>query len=145
MKIRYYISGHGLGHASRSCQIINALRRRHPGIAVEVVSSAHPWFFAGFLDPSVWRSRVGWVPQRPHLFYGSVADNIRLARPEAGFVLQGEPFPSPPPSVVSTLSTDPSRSINVSRTMLSTVADYELEPVSGVVAGAKALSLTVEQ
>lgn len=53
MKIRYYISGHGLGHASRSCQIINALRRRHPGIAVEVVSSAHPWFFAGFLDPSV--------------------------------------------------------------------------------------------
>ena len=70
---------------------------------------------------------------------------VRLARPEAGFVLQGEPFPSPPPSVVSTLSTDPSRSINVSRTMLSTVADYELEPVSGVVAGAKALSLTVEQ
>jgi L-arabinokinase len=53
MKIRYYISGHGLGHASRSCQIINALRRRHPAIAVEVVSSAHPWFFAGFLDPSV--------------------------------------------------------------------------------------------
>jgi hypothetical protein len=53
MKIRYYISGHGLGHASRSCQIINALRRRHPEIAVEVVSSAHPWFFAGFLDPSV--------------------------------------------------------------------------------------------
>jgi len=53
MKIRYYISGHGLGHASRSCQIINALRRRHPVISVEVVSSAHPWFFAGFLDPSV--------------------------------------------------------------------------------------------
>lgn len=53
MKIRYYISGHGLGHASRSCQIINALRRRHSAIAVEVVSSAHPWFFSGFLDPSV--------------------------------------------------------------------------------------------
>ena len=53
MKIRYYISGHGLGHASRSSQIINALRRRHPAISVEVVSSAHPWFFAGFLDPSV--------------------------------------------------------------------------------------------
>jgi ABC-type multidrug transport system fused ATPase/permease subunit len=37
----------------------------------------------GSLDLSVWRSRLGWVPQRPHLFYGSVADNIRLARPEA--------------------------------------------------------------
>jgi len=53
MKIRYYISGHGLGHASRSCQIINTLRRRHPHIEVKVVSSALPWFFAGFLDPSV--------------------------------------------------------------------------------------------
>lgn len=52
-KIRYYISGHGLGHASRSCQIINTLRQRHPDVAVEVVSDAHPWFFKGFLDPSV--------------------------------------------------------------------------------------------
>jgi len=53
VKIRYYISGHGLGHASRSCQVINTLRRRHPEIAVEVVSDAHSWFFAGFLDPAV--------------------------------------------------------------------------------------------
>ncbi len=52
-KLRYYITGHGLGHASRSGQIINTLRRRHPEIAVEVVSDAHPWFFRGFLDPSV--------------------------------------------------------------------------------------------
>lgn len=52
-KIRYYITGHGLGHASRSSQIINTLRRRHPHIAVDVVSNAHAWFFAGFLDPSV--------------------------------------------------------------------------------------------
>ncbi len=53
LKIRYYISGHGLGHASRSCQIINTLCRRHPEIAVEVVSTAPAWFFHGFLDPSV--------------------------------------------------------------------------------------------
>ena len=52
-KIRYYITGHGLGHASRSCQIINTVRRRHPQVAVEVVSDAHAWFFQGFLDPSV--------------------------------------------------------------------------------------------
>jgi hypothetical protein len=51
--IRYYISGHGLGHASRSCQIINTLRRRHPDLVVEVVSTAPTWFFQGFLDPSV--------------------------------------------------------------------------------------------
>lgn len=52
-RIRYYITGHGLGHASRACQIINTLRRRHPDCQVEVVSDAHPWFFAGYLDPSV--------------------------------------------------------------------------------------------
>ena len=51
--IRYYITGHGLGHASRSCQIINTLRRRHPEISIEVVSTAALWFFRGFLDPSV--------------------------------------------------------------------------------------------
>ncbi len=30
-----------------------------------------------------WRSRVAWVPQRPHLFAGTVADNIRLGNPDA--------------------------------------------------------------
>ncbi|MEV5830160.1 thiol reductant ABC exporter subunit CydD [Spirillospora sp. NPDC052242] len=36
------------------------------------------------LDPAVWRARLGWVPQRPHLFAASVADNIRLGDPGAG-------------------------------------------------------------
>jgi thiol reductant ABC exporter CydD subunit len=36
------------------------------------------------LDPDAWRRRIAWVPQRPHLFASSVADNIRLGRPEAG-------------------------------------------------------------
>lgn len=52
-KIRYYITGHGLGHASRSCRIINTLKRRRPEIAVEVVSDAKGWFLKNFLDPSV--------------------------------------------------------------------------------------------
>ncbi|MGW2859893.1 thiol reductant ABC exporter subunit CydD [Streptomyces sp. NPDC001205] len=30
-----------------------------------------------------WRERIAWVPQRPHLFAGSVAENVRLARPDA--------------------------------------------------------------
>ncbi len=36
------------------------------------------------IDPDTWHSQVAWVPQRPHLFAASVADNIRLGRPDAG-------------------------------------------------------------
>ncbi|MFD8317487.1 thiol reductant ABC exporter subunit CydD [Kitasatospora purpeofusca] len=35
------------------------------------------------LDPDAWLAQVAWVPQRPHLFATSVADNIRLGRPDA--------------------------------------------------------------
>jgi ATP-binding cassette subfamily C protein CydCD len=35
------------------------------------------------VDPETWRSRVAWVPQRPHLFARSIADNVRLGRPDA--------------------------------------------------------------
>jgi ATP-binding cassette subfamily C protein CydD len=35
------------------------------------------------LPPAAWRERVAWVPQSPYLFHGSVADNIRVGRPEA--------------------------------------------------------------
>jgi len=35
------------------------------------------------LDPDAWRARLAWVPQRPHLFAATVADNIRLGRPDA--------------------------------------------------------------
>jgi ABC-type multidrug transport system fused ATPase/permease subunit len=30
-----------------------------------------------------WRRNVALVPQRPHLFYGSLLENIRMARPGA--------------------------------------------------------------
>jgi ATP-binding cassette subfamily C protein CydCD len=35
------------------------------------------------LDPDAWRSRLAWVPQRPHLFNASIADNVRVGRREA--------------------------------------------------------------
>ena len=35
------------------------------------------------IDLAAWRSQVAWVPQQPHLFHGTIADNIRLARPTA--------------------------------------------------------------
>nr|WP_202487667.1 thiol reductant ABC exporter subunit CydD [Streptomyces sp. SID8354] len=35
------------------------------------------------LSPDSWRSRIAWVPQHPHLFAGSIAENVRLVRPDA--------------------------------------------------------------
>jgi thiol reductant ABC exporter CydD subunit len=37
----------------------------------------------GTLDPDAWRAQVAWLPQRPHLFAATIADNIRLGRPNA--------------------------------------------------------------
>ncbi|MFI7349065.1 thiol reductant ABC exporter subunit CydD [Streptomyces sp. NPDC049936] len=35
------------------------------------------------LDPAQWHAQVAWVPQHPHLFAGTIAENVRLARPDA--------------------------------------------------------------
>jgi ABC-type multidrug transport system fused ATPase/permease subunit len=35
------------------------------------------------LDPDAWRAQVSWMPQRPHLFAASIAENIALGHPDA--------------------------------------------------------------
>ena len=35
------------------------------------------------LDPDAWRAQLAWVPQRPHLFHASIADNVRVGRRDA--------------------------------------------------------------
>ncbi len=35
------------------------------------------------VDPTEWRRRIAWVPQRPTIFAGTIAANIALARPDA--------------------------------------------------------------
>ncbi|MFG1805349.1 thiol reductant ABC exporter subunit CydD [Streptomyces sp. NPDC049040] len=35
------------------------------------------------IDPVSWHRQIAWVPQHPHLFAGTIADNVRLARPDA--------------------------------------------------------------
>ncbi|WP_316522057.1 thiol reductant ABC exporter subunit CydD [Kitasatospora brasiliensis] len=35
------------------------------------------------LEPASWRRQIAWVPQHPHLFAGTVAENLRLYRPDA--------------------------------------------------------------
>ena len=43
--LAFYVSGHGLGHASRDIEVINRLIERRPGARVVVRSSAPRWFF----------------------------------------------------------------------------------------------------
>jgi thiol reductant ABC exporter CydD subunit len=35
------------------------------------------------VDPDLWRTHIAWVPQEPWLAPGSIAENVRLARPDA--------------------------------------------------------------
>ncbi|MER6706971.1 thiol reductant ABC exporter subunit CydD [Streptomyces fumanus] len=35
------------------------------------------------LDLARWHAQVAWVPQRPHLYAATIAENVRLARPDA--------------------------------------------------------------
>lgn len=51
--LRYFITGHGLGHASRACQVLQALRARHPTVRCDVVSDAASWFLADNLPAGV--------------------------------------------------------------------------------------------
>jgi ATP-binding cassette subfamily C protein CydD len=50
-----------------------------PGQGEITVNGVPLWDLAA----SDWRASVAWVPQNPYLFHTTVADNIRLARPEA--------------------------------------------------------------
>ncbi len=41
----FYVSGHGLGHASRQIEIMHALRHERPDVELVVKTSAPRWFF----------------------------------------------------------------------------------------------------
>ncbi len=51
--IVFYISGHGLGHASRAIELIEALTAQHPELRITVRTSAHPWAFDHIRGPRV--------------------------------------------------------------------------------------------
>jgi ATP-binding cassette subfamily C protein CydCD len=62
--------------------VLLGLRRPDRG-AVTIGDGAAAVDLAG-VDRDAWLRRVAWVPQRPVLVEGTVADNIRLAEPGAG-------------------------------------------------------------
>ncbi len=68
-------SGRRQDHPARTC--CSACAGHAQGASL--VGGAEP----GRLDPASWHRQIAWVPQRPHLFAGTIADNVRLARPDA--------------------------------------------------------------
>ena len=69
----------------------------------------------------------------------------RLSRLQRGFVIQGENYPSPPPSIARIFSRDPSLNAEVRQTILSTVADYEMDAVPSLVSGVKTIIVQVRE
>ncbi|WP_205856769.1 thiol reductant ABC exporter subunit CydD [Phytoactinopolyspora endophytica] len=55
----------------------------HPSTGRVLISVDDDMIDLAETDVAGWRQRLAWVPQRPHLFARTVADNIRLGRPGA--------------------------------------------------------------
>jgi len=46
LTIVFYISGHGLGHATRDIEVVHAMRALQPDIRIVIRTGAQPWLFA---------------------------------------------------------------------------------------------------
>ena len=69
----------GRSGSGKSTLVGLLLRFLHPDAGV-ISANGVP---IGDLPAGAWREHVALVPQRPHFFYGSVLENIRLAKPNA--------------------------------------------------------------
>src|SRR6185437_7567277 len=107
------------------------------------------------LDMGAWRGRVAWVPQRPYLFPGTVADNIRLGWPDApadavraaarAAALGDLPLDTPVAERGGGLSAGQQRRVALARALLPSRADRPLllldEPTAGLDAATEDLVL----
>ncbi len=66
----------GAGKSTVAYLLLRFVEADRGSITVDATPLAH-------LAPEAWRQQVAWVPQHPYLFYGTVAENIRLGRPNA--------------------------------------------------------------
>ena len=66
-----------------------------------------------------------------------------LMSPQRSFILQGDEYPSPPPSLVQTFMSDPAVSSSVTMSGMSVVGDFETPPTPYSIRGQKTLLLKV--
>ncbi len=50
MKIAYFVTPHGFGHASRACAVMSAIHRNENGIYFDIFTTVPEWFFQDSLD-----------------------------------------------------------------------------------------------
>ena len=67
-----------------------------------------------------------------------------LMTPQRSLTLQGEEYPSPPPSLVQTFLSDPAVSSSVIYGTASVIGDYQTKPTEYMIQGEKTLYLKVE-
>jgi hypothetical protein len=66
-----------------------------------------------------------------------------LMAPQRSFVIQGDEYPSPPPSLVQTLLADPAAMSSAMFSGTSVVGDFETKPSPYTIRGEKTLMLKV--
>jgi ATP-binding cassette subfamily C protein CydD len=71
------VGGSGAGKSTLVFLLLGFARPDQGEIVVNGVS-------LGDIDPGWWQRQIGWVGQNPALFHGTIRDNLRLGRPEAG-------------------------------------------------------------
>jgi len=69
---------------------------------------------------------------------------VLLMTPQRSLTLQGEEYPSPPPSLVQTFLADPAASSSVVYGTASVIGDYQAKPTQYSIQGEKTLYLKVE-
>ncbi|WP_410346789.1 hypothetical protein [Thioalkalivibrio sp.] len=68
VRISFFVSSHGFGHASRACAVMQSLRRQQPDLSLRVYTRTPEWFFrdsVGRLDYRAWQTDIGLVQRSP--------------------------------------------------------------------------------
>ncbi len=71
------IGGSGAGKSTLVFLLLGFIRPDRGEIIVNGVS-------IGDIDPGWWQRRVGWIGQNPVIFHGTIRENLRMGRPDAG-------------------------------------------------------------
>jgi hypothetical protein len=68
-----------------------------------------------------------------------------LMAPQRSFIMQGDEYPSPPPSLIQTLLADPAVASSITLSGTSVVGDFETKPIPYTIRGQKILLLRVTE